>query len=291
MLARGWLLIAFTALIGCRTTSQRTTPVAHGPAPSAATVVGIQHIGASNHRRWEPSLAVLPYARVSGDEIHLHNIRNCRYSSEHDYVVDHYDATYDLNKLESVDFIVVPFKDIPELAHTMLSFGFENGRHVIVSVEARLEDHEEYSPLSGMLRRYELMYLLGDERDLILLRTEHRDADVYVYRVNSTGPQRRALLIDMAKRMNQLVEAPEFYDSFANNCTTNIVRHLNYLKPGMIPLDFRTLLPGSSDRLAYELGLLESDLPFQVVKRRAHVNKLAHRHQDDPDFSRKIRRE
>lgn len=244
----------------------------------------------SNDRDWLPGLDVLPTAEFDGTQVTVKNIRNCTYLTENDYVLDYYDKTFDLMKLTSVDFIVVPFKDAPALAHTMLSFGFEDKDYLVISVEARLEKGETYSPLKGVMGEHELMYVVGDERDLILLRTQHRDVDVYVYRAQVQPRDVRAMFVDMLKRANQLAEKPEFYDTLTNNCTTNIVDHINKLRPNFIAYTYQVVLPGHSDRLAYDLGLLDRRVPFETLKRRAHVNARANAFATREDFSRQIRR-
>jgi len=244
---------------------------------------------ASNYRDWSPDQAVLPFAEIGGDRVCVHNIRNCTYLSTDDYVVDYYDKTFDLDELSSVWFINVPFKYLPSLAHTMLSFGFDGGDYLAVSVEVRKEKGEQYAIIGGVLNRYEIMYVVGDERDLVKLRTNYRMDDVYVYRADATSEQARALFLDVMDRVNQLAATPEFYHTFDNNCTTNIVDHINRLNPDRVPRDIRVLLPGYSDRLAYELGLIEADLPFDQMKRRANVSHLARIYADSPDFSEKIR--
>jgi hypothetical protein len=244
----------------------------------------------SNHRRWEPYLAVLPYAELQGQQLTVRNIRNCEYLSENDYIVRHYDKTFDLNRLESVDFLVVPFKEAPSLAHTMLSFGFGENDYLVVSVEARLEEGQSYSTVKGLMRQYELMYVVADERDVIPLRTKHRDVDVYLYPTRTTPEQARMLLLDMMARANKLAFEPEFYDTFTNNCTTNIVNHINRIAPGKIAPSVGVLLPGLSDRLAYDLGLLDTTDTFERTKQRALINRRANRYVAATDFSEKIRR-
>ena len=243
----------------------------------------------SHDRDWSPDLAVLPYADFGEDHVIVRNIRNCAYESDSDYAVNYYDRRFEMDQLRRVDFVVVPFKETPSLAHTMLSFGFEDGEHVVVSVEARLEQGETYSPVLGELRQYELIYVVADERDAILRRTKHREVDVYVYRTIATPEQSPELFMDVMQRVNQLAEVPEFYDTLSNNCTTNIVRHLNRLRPGRVPYDVRVLLPGFSDGLAYELGLLDTSLPFAEARRRARVTEIANRSADAPNFSARIR--
>ncbi len=251
--------------------------------------IGCKAVAPSNHRDWTPDQALLSYAEFAGDQVHVHNIRNCNYLNEDEYIVEHYNRTIDLKQVESVDFLVVPFPDMPNLAHTMLSFGLGNGDYLALSVEIRKERDEAYAAWKGSLRQYELMYVLGDERDLIKLRTNHRQDDVYLYRGQATSEQTRALLVDVLKRANKLRDKPEFYDTLTNNCTTNLVRHVNHLRPHRVPYSYQVLLPGHSDRLAHRLGLLDTDLPFEELKIRSRINTLAMRYSDADDFSDKIR--
>jgi len=244
----------------------------------------------SNFRDWSPDQAVLPYAEIEGGVVHVHNVRNCTYFDQDTYVLGYYDKTYDTNALRTVDFIMVPFKDIPSVAHTMLSFGFDGGDYLALSVEIRREQGEKYDYLRGMLDQYELMYVLGDERDLVKLRTNYRGDDVYVYRARATPEQTRKLFLDVIARVNKLAVEPEFYNILTNNCTTNIAQHINHLAPGKVPLDYRVLLPGYSDKLAYDLGLLDTALPFPEARQRANVSEVARRNGDSPDFSAVIRR-
>jgi hypothetical protein len=192
--------------------------------------------------------------------------------------------------LESVDFIMVPFKESTLLGHTMLSFGFAGDEHLAVSVEIRKEAGESFGALKGFFNQYEIMYVVGDERDLIGLRTNYRLDDVYVYPTQATPQKARELFVDVMTRVNKLADSPEFYNTLTNNCTTNIRNHINRLTPDRVPYDYRVLLPGCSDQLAYELGLLKTDGSFAETRRRSRTNYLAFLYRDRPDFSAKIRR-
>jgi len=243
----------------------------------------------SNDRNWKASMAVLPYARIRDDRVKVYNVRNCTYISEDEYVVNHEDRTYDLDDVETLDFIVCPFKETPSLAHTMMSFGFRDGEYLGISIEVRLEEGESYSAAGGTAHQFELMYVVADERDLIQLRTEIRNSDVYIYRCRVTKDEVRALLVDILKRVNTLKKRPEFYDTFMNNCTTNIVAHINQVRPGTIPWEPVSFLTGYADREAYRLGLLVDHGSFEQTKRQAHITSLAHRYAQQPRFSAMIR--
>jgi hypothetical protein len=245
----------------------------------------------SNDRDWIPEQVKLASVEYRGDDVTVHNIRNAEYYTYSDCVVDWYDKTFNLKDLETVDFILIPFSESPSIAHTMLSFGLKNGDQIGVSVEVRLEKGEQYDTALGLFGQFELMYLLADERDLIRSRVEHRNVDVYLYPSKATPEQVQRLFVDMMTRVNKLDKEPEFYDTLTNNCTTNLVRHINHLAPGRVPSDFRVLLPGFSDQLAYELGLLDNRLPFEELKRRSRVNDASNKYRDSPQYSVMIRRE
>lgn len=245
----------------------------------------------SHQRVWRPELTVLPIIDSDGWKIDIHNVRNCRYRTAEDYDVRFYDLSFQLTDLQSIDFIVVPFQSADFLAHTMLSFGLQDGRHFLVSVEARLEKNEVYSTVGGLRDQFELMYIVGDERDLIPLRTRVRAVDCYLYPGKATPEDVQRLFLDIIERVNKIAKSPEFYNTLSNNCTTNLVNHVNDVFPDRIPIwDWRVLLPGRSDRLAYELGLL--DLPnenFEAIRHLYRINTQATLYENDPQFSQRIR--
>jgi len=268
------LFLAIALLAGC-------TPLAKMAAPS-------------NVRTWRPEQATLPFAEFQGDKIVVHNVRNCNYLDDETFIVNHEDRTYDLNQLSGVDFFMVPFEGMPRLAHTMVSFEFQHPEgppeHVAVSVEIRKEDGEDYAAWKGGLRQYELMYVVADERDVVKLRTNHWKDDVYLYRTSATPEQARQLFVDMMGRANELASRPEFYDTFRNNCTTNLVRHVNRIHPNRIKYDYHVLLPGYSDELAYQEGLIERHGSFEETKAQAYITPWAIAAGDSGDFSQAIRR-
>lgn len=221
-------------------------------------------------------------------------MRNCQYFANDVYLVDYYDKTIDLGAVRGVDFIVVPFAALPSLAHTMISFEIAcpDGRsdYLAVSVEVRKEKGEAYNPLKGSARQYELMYVLADERDVIQYRTNYNGEQVFLYHTVATPETARRLLVDVLGRVNQIAKQPEFYDTLTNNCTTNLVAHLNRIKPSRLLADVRVLLPGYSDSLAYDEGLIVRNGTFSETKQRAYVNPLAQRYAGRADFSEMIRR-
>jgi hypothetical protein len=282
------------AAAGCASVPQQAAKQPSGPPPSLTSLVQpLTGKKASNDGDWLPELKVLAQANFEQDQVTIQNVRNCEYLTYRDCIVDYYDKTYDLSQIKSVDFIVVPFSENKAIAHTMLSFGFASGDYVGISVEVRLENGEAYDAARGLLGEYELIYVVADERELIVARTEHRNCDVYLYRTTATPEMARKLFTDMLRRANQLREHPEFYDTLSNNCTTNIVEHINKLAPGRVPYDYRVIFPGYADELGYELGLLDNSVPFAELKKRARINEVAHRFKDErgPEFSAKIRGE
>jgi hypothetical protein len=242
----------------------------------------------SNNRDWAKDQILLPDAVFDGKIVEIRNIRDFVYSSEDDYQSRYYDKTFDLGSLESVDYIVEPFGSMGA-AHTFLSFGFADGSHVAISVEIRKEAGESFSPIKGLFRAYELMYVIADEKDVIKLRTNYRNHIVYLYPLEIPREKMQELFVDMLTRANKLKDSPEFYNTLTNTCTTNIARHVNAIAPNAIPWDVRLLLPRNSDELAYELGLIDQSIPLDKARERHQINERAAIYADDSDFSRRIR--
>jgi hypothetical protein len=243
----------------------------------------------SNDGPWSPDQAVLPWAEFHGQQVTVHNIRNSDYRTVDDYTVRLYTKTFDLRKLTSVDFIIVPFNDNPAIAHAMLSFGFEDKDYLISSVEIRKRAGQKYSALNGFFNQYTIMYVLADERDVMWKETIGFQQEAYVYRTKATPKQAQEMFVDVMRRVNKLVREPEFYNTLTNNCITNVRAHVNHLIPDGVPYDYRVLLPGHSDELAYDLGLIEAKGSFEETRAAAKVNYKAYLYHGDPDFSRKIR--
>ena len=243
----------------------------------------------TNEGPWSPDQAVLPWAEFHDNLVTVHNIRNSYYRTVDDYTVRLYNKTFDLRKLTSVDFIIVPFNDNPSIAHVMISFGFEDKDYLVSSVEIRKRAGQTYSALTGFFNQYTLMYVLVDERDMMWKETIGFQQETFVYRTKATPKQAQEMFVDVMRRVNKLVREPEFYNTLTNNCTTNVRNHVNHLIPDGVPYDYRVLLPGHSDELAYDLGLIEAKGSFEETRGCSQGEFQGLSVSRRPDFSRKIR--
>ena len=242
----------------------------------------------SNNRDWLPDVAVLPYADINGNQIIIHNIRNCDYRTETDYTVQHYDKTFDLDALRTADLYLVTWGS-PHIAHTMISFGFTNGDYVCFSIETRKEKGEDYSAAKGLFRQFELTYIIADERDLVRLRTNYRkDEEVNLYRLQATPEQARKLFLDYLHRANELHEHAEWYNALTDNCTTAIRTQRDVADRE--PWDWRMLINGHLDEMLYEHGTIATNLPFADLKKLSNINARAKAADQAADFSRQIRK-
>jgi hypothetical protein len=243
----------------------------------------------SNARDWQADVAVLPYATLKGDTVTVHNIRNCDYRTETDFTVRHYDRTVNLSKLRSADLFLSDW-GLKTIVHTILSFGFEDGTYISISIETRKEKGEEYSSLKGFFRQYELFYVVADERDVIRLRTNYRKGEtVYLYRLTGASVDLiRKVFLDYMRYINHLKDEPEWYNALTANCTTQIRGHTRpYTRSTR--WDWRIIANGYIDRLGYEQGSLDRSLPFEELKAKSVINAKAAAADQDPAFSERIR--
>jgi hypothetical protein len=243
----------------------------------------------SNNRNWQPDVAVLPYATIQDNFVTIHNIRDLNYRTETDFDVHYYDKTFDLNTLDSVDLIAVYWMG-DAIAHIMMSFGFQGKDFVTFSIETRKERNEEYSTIKGFFKQYELIYIAGDERDLLRVRTDFRNPqeDVYLYRIRFNRERAQKLFMEYVNQINSMKKRPVWYNTLTTNCTTNIVMHIKTFSH-RIHYNWKILLSGYTPLYAYELGALDTRLPFKDLRKQSHINKRAHMVGNDAEFSRKIR--
>lgn len=247
-------------------------------------------VEASNDRQWQADVALLPTADIDGDIVTIHNIRNLEYRSETDYTPRYYDKTFDLRRLDEVDLLASYWMG-DAIAHIFLSFGFGGEDYLAISIETRKEIGESYSTVNGFFRQYELTYVVADERDLIGVRTNFRQdppEDVYLYRTRTPPENARRLFLDYLRQINSLAAHAEFYNTATTNCTTNVLAHTR-VNPGRRAYSWKIALSGYAPLYTYEMGGLDTSLPFEELRRRSRVNDAARAGGLGADFSRRIR--
>jgi hypothetical protein len=230
----------------------------------------------SHDRDWSEDQSRLPHPEIVGDLLQVANLRDFRYRSEADWDAAWRDEVYDLRELVRGWYVVEHFSEFEGAAHAMASFEFRDGRFLAVSVEIRKERGETYSPLRGLFRQYELMYVFADERDALQLRTNHRPhSDLYLYEVTAGPEATRRFLEDIVGRASEIAAHPAFYNSLVDTCASNLARHLVRVSDERIlPLDPRILMPGYSHQLAWDLGLL-GERPLAELKAAARTRPRA----------------
>ena len=241
----------------------------------------------SHDRNWRPEVAVMPRATIDGDRVHLTGVRNFDYRSRNDFTVRYEEREVSLSHLTALDFYLSYWSEGP-VGHTFLSFIFDNAPPLSISIETRPEVGESFAPVASLFKQFELIYVVGDERDLVGVRTNHRGEQVFLYRLNTSADDARRLLLVYLARINELADRPEFYHLLSNSCTINIVRYANAVgRPGRF--DIRHLLNGFIDSYLYHSGRVDTTLPFDELRRRSRINEAAQAADGAPDFSQRIR--
>jgi Domain of unknown function (DUF4105) len=247
----------------------------------------------SNDRRWLDDVGRTAQAIIDSDRITIRNVRNFDYRTTDDYTPRWEERTYDLNKLRTVDFMLV-YWGSKAIAHAIVSFEFEReGRdndYLAVSIETRKEKGESYSSVQGFFRQYELVYVFADERDVVRLRTNYRNEDVYLYRTKITPEHARGLLLSYARQANSLHEKPQFYNALTSNCLTGVLDLANEQRGASAQgLSWEIIFSGYAARRMYRNGALDTSLPFDELEARSRVNDAAHAADNSPHFSTIIR--
>ena len=235
---------------------------------------------------WQPDVARLPPAIIQGDRITVHDIRDFDYRTASDFTPQYGTQIFDLANLRGVD-LFIDYWGSPYIAHPIVSFDFGPQGRLCFSIEIRPKVGQPYSPLGGLYRRYELIYIAANERDVIRVRTNCKHEDIYLYRVQLPLSDVQKRFMDYLRRINELYERAEWYNEVTENCTTSI--RAQQPRANRIPWDWRMLINGFMDQMLYERHFLAGDLPFAELKERALINKRALDAGDSPDFSERIR--
>ncbi len=245
----------------------------------------------SHDRPWRPEVAVMPRAIIDGDRVRFTGVRNFDYRSRDDFTVRYEDREVQLSHLSGLDFYVSYWSEglVGQLiGHTFLSFIFDNAPPVSIFIETRPEMGESFDPVASLFKQFELIYLVGDERDIVGVRTNYRDETVYLYRLNTSTENVRRLLLVYLARINELADRPEFYHLLSNSCTINIIRYANAAgREGRF--NIRHFFNGLIDSYLYHSGRIDTTLPFTQLQQRSLINEAAQAADGASDFSERIR--
>jgi hypothetical protein len=244
-------------------------------------------ISPSHDRPWRPEVAVMPRAFIDGDRVRITGVRNFEYRARNDFTVRYEEREVLLSHLTGLDFYVSYWSE-GLVGHTFLSFIFDNAPPLSISIETRPEVGEGFAPISSLFKQFELIYVVGDERDLVGVRANHRNETVYLYRLNTSATDARRLLLIYLSRINELADRPEFYHLVSNSCTINIIRYANAAgRTGSF--DIRHLFNGLIDSYLYHSGRVDTSLSFDELRRRSLINEAARAAKGAPDFFERIR--
>ena len=236
----------------------------------------------TNNANWQPDVAQQAWADVQGDEVTFHNVRNCDYRTETDYTPHWETRTVRLSQITGID-LAINYWGSPWIAHPIVSFQFADAPPLCFSIEMRKKLGQSYSPIGGLYRQFELIYIVADERDVIRLRTNYRNEDVYLYRTTISPAQARERFLEYIHSLNALRNNPRWYNAITTNCTTSI--RTQHPPNERAPWDWRILLNGKGDELLYERRrIVTGGLPFPELKARSLIDARAHAANDDSRF-------
>lgn len=243
----------------------------------------------SNNRNWEVDQAVLPRAVFNGDFVTIENIRNFTYGPNGEFIPAYYDKTFNLNDIESIDYFYEPFPSFV-VAHPVASFGFKNGDKIALSIEIRTTKNQISSFIKGLFNQYEITYTFVDERDILVARSINAGHPVYLYPLsNAKKEDIKIAFVNTLKRVNELYDTPEFYNTFFNNCANKLFSYINYAFPDKKLSSWKIFIPKYSDSYIYDEGLVDTSIPFKDTKIRANISDAIRNHKADPNFSALIR--
>lgn len=246
----------------------------------------------SNDKHWQAPWALMPQVVFNGNDVTVNNVRDFIYRSENDYTPHYINKKFDLGKARDLRVIMSFWDGNTLICHMMLDFGFDDGKHLVVSIETRLPVGVKQSTIGGMFKQYEVLAIAGTQRDLIMLRTNYRKEQVYMYQTTSSPDEVRSLLVDIFNGMNKLRENPVFYNTITTNCTTSLIPYIRKIRPRK-GWSIKFLLNGLSPEMAFEGGWFKHkpDESFSQYNKRSCITPLMQKCTDRNKYSEYLNRE
>ncbi len=246
----------------------------------------------SNDRSWVNDNQRLTNIEINGDKAHIKNVRDFNWRSTKDFDEHWVDMSVDLDKVSKIWFVLEYFSpERKEMAHTILSYEFEDGTRLACSIEVRKREGARYHPLKGVFRTYELIYVWGTERDVIGVRSRCRKkSKTHLFEGVVLGPgNERRMLESYIRRTNKLANEPEWYNTITNTCTTNIVNHVNEVYPGRVPWAIGILMPGLSPKMLLRNNLVKASGSVDEAMESSLIDSISEKWDYSTDFGDWIR--
>lgn len=223
---------------------------------------------------WQTPWAKAPRFELNGDHLTIHNLRDFRYRSENDFDPIWRTEHYDLSTLIGADFAECHWDGMEAVCHTMMSFAFADGKHLVISAETRLPEGETQSAIGGLYKRYGLLYIFGTEEDIFALRTNFRHEDLLLIPMKIKPQGARNMLMHFIEQAQQTEEQHTAYNTVANNCSSGVMRTFRHLAPDMPRYyDLAPIHNGSISQLLFKHGALitRPNESYNALRKRCYL--------------------
>lgn len=235
-------------------------------AALAALIVMILQRRPRPDGNWRDYLARLSHVTIEPARFSVSPMKDWTYTADgaKDKHYGEFAARFD--ELRRIWFVVEPNGESRYTAHTLLLFEFTDERILAVTVEARLEKGEKWTPWKGLWNRFELFYMWASARDVLIGRAVMLKHSVFVYPTRLPEDRMRRTLVALLETTASLETRPRFYNTLFSNCTNELGKRAG------VPWHYSFILTGKAAEYLFSKGVIPGG-PFSEVRRRADLTE------------------
>lgn len=222
--------------------------------------------------KWQTSTARATAITKLGDgQLRIAPIRDFIYRTETDFDVRYLDEEFNPKDIIGVCLAECVRGQSSSDCELMLSFAFNDGRHLVISPEIRIPAGETENGVRAYYKNYGLIYVFGTEEDLFALRTDVQHRYLSLYPLKADAEQMQLMFADCLTLAQQTQAESRCYHPLQQAYRNDLLEVLRTICPALP--ETSPIANANVAKLLYRNGatLIREQGDWAIVRRKYAV--------------------